>query len=171
MWSGVSPALRTGVPAAARALPWWQPWAAIALFAFGLHFIWEMLHAPLYRGLAEQPHAAGILCCLRATAGDAGIALAAYGVVAAGTRDRQWLADARGPRVAWFVAVGLAVTVALELLSVYRWGRWAYGPAMPTIAGVGLSPLLQWVVLPPLTLWLARRHVGAGPSSVHFTRL
>ena len=65
--------------------------------------------------------------------------------------------------MAGFVAVGLGITVLLEVLNVSVLGRWAYAPRMPLLAGIGLAPRLQWLALPPLTLWLARRHVGYGP--------
>lgn len=150
-----------------RSLPWWQPWAALAAFSFGLHYVWETLHAPLYVGLAEMPHAAGVVCCLRATAGDVGITLVAYGAVAAATRDRFWAAAPRRSWVAWYLGAGVAITVVMEVVSVYGWARWTYAPAMPTIAGIGLSPLLQWLMLPPVALWLARRHAASTAFTLH----
>lgn len=140
--------------------PWWQPWTALALFSFGLHYVWETLHVSLYDGVAQQSHAAGVVCCLRAAAGDVMIALVSYGTVAALTRNRLWLADPRLSTVGGYVGAGLVITVAMELLSTGAWGRWTYAPAMPTVFGVGVSPLLQWLVLPPVALWLARRHLA-----------
>ena len=142
------------------AASWWQPWTALALFSFGLHYVWETLHVSLYDGVAEQAHAAGVVCCLRAAAGDVVIALVSYGAVAALTRNRLWLADPRLSRVGGYVGVGLVITVAMELLSANVWGRWTYAPAMPTVLGLGVSPLLQWLVLPPVALWFARRHLA-----------
>ena len=137
-------------------------------FSFGAHFVWEFLHAPLYRGLAEGSHVDRIRCCLLATLGDVVIALVAYGAIALVMRDRFWLAPSRGSRGAelGYVTLGVAITVAMELLSVAVWRRWAYTDAMPTIGGVGLSPLLQWLAAPPLVLWLAGRHLElAGPAT------
>ena len=146
------------------AVPWWQPWLALALFAFGLHFVWEILHSPLYAGLAAGTHWEGIKCCLLAAGGDVLLTLTAYGAVAATARARLWLAEPRAVLVVWFVATGLVATILIEHLSVHVWGRWSYGPAMPIVLGVGLLPILQWIVLPPLTLWLARRHLGWSPG-------
>lgn len=51
--------------------------------------------------------------------------------------------------------MGFAATAVIE-----RWataiGRWTYSDSMPTIAGIGVSPLLQWLVIPTLLLALAR---------------
>ncbi len=43
-----------------------------------------------------------------------------------------------------YLASGLAITAGLEWLNV-------------------LAPSLQWIVIPTLTLWLARRHLGWSP--------
>lgn len=33
--------------------------------------------------------------------------------------------------------------------------RWTYAQALPTILGIGVAPLAQWVVWPPLIVWSA----------------
>ena len=142
----------------------WQPWAALALFAFLLNFVWEMLQAPFYRGMADGAHWRAVRACTLATVGDVAILLVAYGGVAALVRDRWWVGAPSAGRVGSFLAVGVAITVALEALNVYVLGRWTYGPLMPVLAGVGLTPVAQWLALPPATLWLARRHLSGAPG-------
>lgn len=137
---------------------------AIALFAFLLHFVWEMWQVPFYVGMAEADHWAAVQFCTRAAAGDAVIALMAFWAVAAMWRNRSWLLGPRLPQMAVFIAVGLAITVVLEWLATERWQRWEYAEAMPRLPliGTGLLPLLQWVFLPLVNLWLARRHLCGG---------
>lgn len=143
-------------------LPAWQPWAAIALFAFLLNFPWEMLQVPFFRGMADAPHWRATLFCLRATGGDVVIMVAAYASVA-WRRGRDWLVRGGAAPVGRFIGIAFVISLAVEALSVHAWSRWAYSPAMPVILGVGLLPLLQWILLPPAALWLARRHLeGAG---------
>lgn len=155
--------VRVGRPRVSAA----QPWAALAFFSFLLHFAWEMLHSPLYAGMAAAPHWHAVRSCLTATVGDTVIALGAYAAVAAVTRDRGWLVRDSPNRVAGYLGVGLSVTVVLELINVYVWHRWAYALAMPLVLGVGVSPLMQWMVVPPIALWLTRRHMaGAGPPVI-----
>ena len=146
-------------PAATATLPRWQPWAALALFAFLLNFTWELLQVPFYRGMEDAPHWEATLFCLRATGGDVLIAGSAYGAVALRS-GRLWLATPKLRRVTAFLAAGLLITVVLELVSVHALGRWAYADGVPVVLGVGLPPLLQWTVLPPAFLWLTRRHLG-----------
>ena len=44
----------------------------------------------------------------------------------------------------------MAFTARSEWYNVYRAGSWGYTTSMPMIFGIGLSPLLQWLVLPPV---------------------
>lgn len=53
----------------------------------------------------------------------------------------------------------LAFTAWSEWYNVYRAGRWSYTASMPTIFGIGLSSLLQWLILPPVVV-LAYRTPG-----------
>ena len=58
------------------------------------------------------------------------------------------------------VAVGVAYTGISEWTNTVLRPAWAYSQLMPKLrlGGVelGLSPLLQWLVVPPLALYLAR---------------
>jgi hypothetical protein len=140
----------------------WQAWAAAAGFAFLLHFAWEMLQFPLYTGMAEAPHGPATWTCLQATLGDVALSLAALGATAIAARGNLWRGPLRPGHLALYIASGLALSLALEYASVHLWRRWQYGPGTPAFLGIGLPPLLQWTLLPPLVLWLVRRHVAAG---------
>jgi hypothetical protein len=134
----------------------YQPWLAMAGFAFLIHFAWEMLQAPFYAGLSEARHWPEVLRCARATLGDVGITLAGYAVGAVSARDRYWVARPTPRVTALYLVTGMCLTVALELYSVRLTARWAYGPSMPVVLGVGVLPIAQWLFLPPVVLWLAR---------------
>lgn len=149
-----------------KGIPQWQPWAAIGGFALLLHFPWEMLQVTLYRGMPEAGHWSAVLRCTQATAGDVVIAGMAYFIGSWSANDRLWLGPLQRRPVALYLASGLAITAGLEWLNVHIWKEWAYGPAMPVIAGIGLAPTLQWIVIPILALWLARRHLGWSPYVV-----
>lgn len=139
----------------------------VAVFALLLNYPWEFLQVPLFEGMAQAGHWDAIRTCTRATLGDAVIMLTAYWAVALGTRSRRWVMDASWPRVVMFAGIGVLITIVIERLALAgSWlGGWKYAPSMPIVPGleVGLSPLLQWVVLPPLVLWFARRQIlGSG---------
>ena len=63
----------------------------------------------------------------------------------------------RTPFYRWFFS---------EWLNLVIRKSWQYSELMPVvpIVDVGLSPLLQWVLLPPASLWVARR-IAVNPKS------
>ena len=134
----------------------------VAIFALLLNFAWEILQAPLYAGMADMPHAQVTRACLQATVGDAVIMLIAYAAVAVVARSRRWIVAAGGWQLVLFTAIGVSMTVAIEWLATrgYWIGKWSYLSAMPLVpgTGIGLAPLLQWVVLALLTVWRRRRN-------------
>jgi hypothetical protein len=139
----------------------WQPWLALGLFGFLLHFVWELLQAPFYEHMSATRHWSAVLHCSRATIGDVVITWTAYGLAAGAVQDRWWLGASHRVRpIIVYLAVGLVMTVVLEWLSVYLWRRWGYAPDMPEVLGIGLALILQWLLVPLLTLWLARQRLG-----------
>lgn len=135
----------------------------VAAFALLLNFAWEILQAPLFVGMAEMPHAQVTMACLQATFGDAVIMLLAYGVVSVAVRSRTWILASKGWQLSLFVAIGVSITAGIEWLATrgYWMASWNYLPTMPLVPGtdIGLVPLLQWVVLPLLTVWFVRRQL------------
>jgi len=61
-----------------------------------------------------------------------------------------------------FLAIGLVITIVFELLATGPLNRWAYSESMPTILGVGVSPVAQWVILPLIQLWFVKRQIIGG---------
>ncbi len=145
------------------------PEASIALFAFLLNWPWEFMQVPFFQGMRNAPHWEGVQSCARATLGDVLIMLLAYWAVAAAARDRHWLLHSRKAQLAAFVAVGVVITVLIERLALSGWwmGGWSYAPGMFLIplVGVGLTPVLQWLLLPPLAVGLARRQLKGGAAT------
>ena len=139
-----------------------SPEFGVAVFALLLNFPWEILQVPLFVGMASAPYADAIMGCIQATLGDVLITLLGYGAVALATKNRRWLLAPSGGQVAAFIGVGLSITVLIEWLATNgRWVKsWAYSTSMPLLpgTGIGLTPLLQWIVVPLLVLWFVQRH-------------
>lgn len=132
----------------------------VAGFAFLLNFPWEMWQVPLFRRMPAMPHWEAVRLCTQAAGGDAVIAVLCFWTVAMVVQSRHWIRAPQWPQVLGFVVAGLLITVAMERLAIAT-GRWAYDEAMPVmpVLEVGLAPLLQWLVLPPLTVWLVQRQL------------
>jgi hypothetical protein len=75
---------------------------------------------------------------------------------------RRWILKPSRGQILGFLCIGILITVGMEWLSTQVLHRWAYGPAMPVLPGlrVGLSPVLQWVVIPPVVVWFTRRLIA-----------
>ena len=56
-------------------------------------------------------------------------------------------------------------TVWSEWYNVYRVGSWAYAPGMPTISGIGVTPMLQWILLAPATVFAFRALSGVAAAA------
>jgi hypothetical protein len=141
--------------------------ADLLILSFMGHFAWELLQAPLFSSLDGMGHIAGVLICLQATLGDLGIALAAFWAAAIAGRGRNWAARPGIGPVAVYLATGLVSTVGLEFLNTEILDRWSYAPQMPRLPllGTGLSPFLQWLIVPTLVLWYLHRLSPTGDAS------
>lgn len=144
-----------------------QPETNILIFAFLLNFPWEFLQAPLFKEMTDATHWEAVKVCTRATIGDAAIMLIAYSSVAAGGLNRWWFKKPRWLEMTAFIALGVIITIAIEYLATRteHWaGAWEYSTSMPTLPflGTGLTPLLQWILLPPIAIWFVRRQLSSG---------
>ncbi len=128
----------------------------LILWGLVLNLVWEFAQSPLY---ADHGNGWGYVAWTRfhCTLGDVLILAGAFATTAVMLRSWHWL-DTRGSGAATvFVGLGLAYTVWSEWFNTTVREAWAYAPAMPLVFGVGLSPLLQWLVIPTLLVWILRR--------------
>ncbi|PIU17153.1 MAG: hypothetical protein COT19_02315 [Gallionellales bacterium CG08_land_8_20_14_0_20_59_87] len=138
-----------------------QPELNLFVFAFLLNLPWELLQIPLFRQMTTLPHLDGTLLCLRAAAGDGVILLLAYWMASWVAGSRRWIERPSVRNWVAFIGAGLAITIAMEYWATVVAERWDYADAMPRLPllGTGLAPLLQWILIPPLVLWLTQRQL------------
>lgn len=147
---------------------WYRDRDARSLIAFGylpwlggLNLLWETAQLPLYTLWSEASAGTIAFSVAHCTAGDIAIGAAALIMVLILGRERA-LSQWRWRRIAvWTALAGAAYTVYSEWNNTAILGSWAYSELMPVLklAGIdiGWSPLLQWLVLPPLALVLAAK--------------
>lgn len=142
-----------------RPLRW--PEAQIAIFSFLLNYPWEMLQSPLFGGMSEGAHWEKVKVCTLAALADAVISLMSYWMAAVVARNRAWPLNPKPAPWLTYMAVGLGLTMLGERLALGPLALWEYSAAMPLVPviEVGISPMLQWLVLPPLVLWFARNQL------------
>lgn len=152
---------RPSLPPATGFPNWLSALRAYLLTSAAGDVAWEAAHLPLYTlwrtGIAREKLFAVVHCTL----GDLLIAVAslALALVLAGHRD--WPVRRFKVVGALTVAFGLGYTVFSEWLNIVVRGSWAYSELMPVVPilgfELGVSPLLQWFVVPALALHAARR--------------
>jgi len=122
---------------------------------------WEAAHLPLYTLWETGTAGEKLFAVMHCTGGDLLIALSCLALALISVGDRAWPLHAHG-RVAVTTAIlGVGNTIFSEWLNIVVRGSWAYAERMPVVPLIetGLSPLLQWLVVPLIALWLARRAV------------
>lgn len=135
---------------------WQIPEVRLAACGLLLNGVWELLQSPLY-----ADHARGfsyvLWTRLHCTGGDALILLGTFWCTSILFRSRHWWVRPLWGAVLLFVLLGLAYTAWSEWYNTQVRQSWEYSDAMPRLLGLGLAPLLQWVLLPPAILALLRR--------------
>ena len=139
-------AQRAAPAAIGAALTW-------TLSLFALNLVWEVVQLPLY---AMGRYSALGYAVLHCTLGDAAMAFTAYLIAALVTTEARW--PLRRPLIGLAVVLvaGESFTIWAEWYNVYVLRSWAYAAGMPTIGGIGVAPLVQWLVLPVLALIILR---------------
>ena len=134
-------------PATLRILARVGLWSALA---FVLNLVWEIAHVRLYTIWMETDGPGIAWAVLHCSLGDVVIALAMFALAGIVLWRMDWPMSQPLTGGAILVIGALAYTAWSEWHNVYRAGSWGYAASMPTIFGIGLSPLLQWLILPPL---------------------
>lgn len=143
-------------------------WVAVVLFFVALHFGWEMAQSRWFSSMDGLPFWKATSLCARATLGDLTITAISFAFAAAAGRSVQWPANRRyGFPAVIFVLTGLLITAGYEMFALSS-GRWQYSEEMPVVGGVGLLPLLQWLLIPLVELAVMRlflkREAGVTPG-------
>ncbi len=124
-----------------------------------LNLFWEIAQLPLYAIWTEAPPAYAAYAVLHCTLGDVLIGLVTLlisliAMRAGPLRDWRWI------RIGIVAVVsGLAYTAFSEWMNTVLRASWAYSERMPVLPflPIGLSPAMQWLVVPTTTLALSRR--------------
>jgi hypothetical protein len=126
----------------------------------GINYLWEMAQMPLYRAMPFGELTSWLLC-FRASLGDGLIVLLIWGGGVLLFRSPLWFRRVRALPLLYLLAAGALIAVGIELHAL-AYGRWSYSPLMPLLPllGVGLSPFLQLLILPWVSMRLAEQGLG-----------
>ncbi|MBI4992376.1 MAG: hypothetical protein HZB99_04125 [Candidatus Harrisonbacteria bacterium] len=90
---------------------------------------------------------------------DALVVVVAYLLIGFLIRNWQWVKTFNSGWIILSMALPLWQGI-IEYYSVYMYSRWAYTGTMPLLFGIGLSPLLQMLILPSIAILLSRHYLN-----------
>lgn len=128
----------------------------VATTAFILNFIWEVAQGPLYENFQyDWKH---ISFCALASVADMFMVLVLFFGFSLIYKNVFWISHWNTNQVATLVLVGGVGAILSERWHITQ-GDWAYAESMPVIPviEVGLSPVLQFAILPLIIFLLSRK--------------
>ena len=136
------------------------------LFGFLLNFVYEVWQAPYYEFYSSPSLADKVRDLTHCSFGDGVIILVCSWVVSALVRSRNWVLHPTPKLTFLFTSIGLAITLVIETYRVNI--SQVYGVPVLAVPILGISGLavIQWIVLPPLILYLARHHIVGYPEKL-----
>lgn len=136
----------------------------VAIAAIG-HLFWETAQLPFYTVWYDGTARENLVAVVHCTGGDVLITITALLIAALVAHFRRWRPFG-GRMVLTAMVLGVGYTILSEWLNVEVWRSWSYSSLMPVLPwfGTGLSPLLQWLVVPGAAFAISRRATGSVAS-------
>jgi hypothetical protein len=131
------------------------------IFVLAVNFVWEILQLPAFAYWRERGWRWIAFIVAIGTAGDIVIAATSLVLGLVVFDDEQW-----PERTASYWRVAIAASVFGPSYTTYSEWRhavvlrhWSYSALMPVVPGLGIGvfPLLQWILIPPTAFYYARR--------------
>ena len=130
---------------------------SIFIFSYLLNFLWESFHSVfLFKGhnfeAIKYVPMIGYVSII-----DGLLILGIYLGVSLLWRNALWIKKPNKIHTTTFVILGLIMAGWIEYRAVFLLDRWSYNQLMPTIFGIGLSPLIQLSITGLLAIWITKK--------------
>jgi hypothetical protein len=138
---------------------WLTALRAYLTLSLGLHVLWETLQLPLYAIWTTGTIGTKTFTIVHCALGDLIIAALALVAALVVIGSNAWPLQRFREVFVMTVIFGIGYTFYSEWLNTTVRQNWAYSRLMPVLPliGTGLSPILQWLVVPSVALTLTRR--------------
>jgi len=129
-------------------------------FSFVLNATWEWIQSPFFIDMTSDLNTI-IWYRIHCTLGDSIILIIGYVLMSFYYRNFSWVHNSNVKHHAVFVVMGVIYTLFSEYLNVYINHSWSYSGYMPLlpIVNIGLVPLFQWIILPPVVIFITKRQI------------
>ncbi len=118
-----------------------------------LNLIWEFSNYKLYIDLSGTP---SVLHLIIASFADLFLIMFVFLIISIFRKNINWIEKPNKLDYLIIILLGLLIAIAIEVYSLSK-GRWSYTDLMPTIFGIGLSPLIQLFTTSILSLWIINK--------------
>jgi hypothetical protein len=147
-------------PSGDHGADWFRPMVRYLGWSMVLHLVWEVAQLPLFTIWTTATLGQKAFAVVHCTAGDVMIAGVCLLVALLLFGWHSWPKTATVVVFAASLALGVGYTMYSEWLNTSVRASWAYSELMPVlpVLGTGLSPLLQWIMVPMLGMWAALGH-------------
>ena len=137
----------------------------LTVLGFLLNFAWELLQMPLYDSTSFKVSHVGF--CALGSVADAIMVLLIYFGLAVVFKSAFWIYPLKCQRLIIVILIG-GIGAILSEMRHLSLGNWAYSDLMPLlpIVKVGLSPVLQFMILPSLIYILSFKLISLYTPSV-----
>jgi len=137
-----------------------NPLLNFLFFSYVLNATWEWSQTPFFIDITPELNTI-VWYRIHCSLGDTLIMLAIFLILSLYYKGSGWLRHIKVKHYLFFVTIGFAYTFLSEYRNVYITQLWSYSEYMPVIPyfGVGLIPLIQWLVLPPIVLFITNRQI------------
>ncbi len=137
---------------------------SLFVISTALHFGWEISQMAYYSfsGVTLSGYDAFVKDHWTTAAKDGLVTVALYLLVGMLVKNSGWAKRFNRQRFMFLIVLGFLWAVGVEYHAVEMAHRWAYAPSMPMIPilNVGVSPVLQMVIVPFFAIFFVRKQLS-----------
>jgi hypothetical protein len=129
----------------------------LLILFFVLSLVWEVAHSVLYdwnKKPLENSLKFKSLRLSKSVLGDVMILTVMFLIVSGIVRSLTWINSPGVLEYSLIIVMGLAVAVFIEMRNLGV--AWNYNSLMPTVFGIGLSPLVQLALTFLISMWIVK---------------
>ena len=138
-------------------------WMWFIFFSFVIFGTWEWVQTPFFIDNTEEINKI-VWYRIHCTFGDMMILASVIIITSLIRRSFSWLFAPSGSYYTAIIILGVSYTLYSEYRNVYLAKNWDYSLLMPELFGIGLLPVLQWILLPPLIIYILKRFMQNSSS-------
>lgn len=135
------------------------PETNLFLFAFLIHFVYEVWQSPYFEFYRMPTLAEKINYITHCTIGDGVITVLSSSIISFWRRDRYWMLTPTARLILLFTSLGWLYTFVSEIYRVRIAQLYGVSALVVPLVQISWLPLLQWLILPPVVLMMTRRHL------------